>query len=187
MADIPKAVRIRPAGTWAGAVDEVLLDYDQRFLRRRRLDSAAGEAFMVDLPETTSLNHGDAFELEDGRLICVAAADEPLLEIHADDLVRLAWHIGNRHTPCQIEPGRLLIRRDHVLQDMVERLGGHVHTIIAPFRPEGGAYGHGRTLGHSHGADDHIQDRPDSSGTQVRFHGSHGPEEEEDPPPRDPE
>lgn len=184
MAEIPRAVRIRPAGTWTSAVDEVLLDYDQRFLRRRRLDSAAGESFLVDLPETVSLNHGDAFELEDGRLISVAAADEPLLEIHGDDLVRLAWHIGNRHTPCQIEPGRLLIRRDHVLQGMVEQLGGHVHTIIAPFRPEGGAYGHGRTLGHSHGPDDHSHE---STPAQVRFHGSHGPEEDEDPPPRDPD
>ena len=64
MAEIPRAVRIRPAGTWTSAVDEVLLDYDQRFLRRRRLDSAAGESFLVDLPETVSLNHGDAFELE---------------------------------------------------------------------------------------------------------------------------
>lgn len=190
MSEISKAVRIRPAGSWTTAVDEVRLDYDQRFLRRRRLDSVAGEAFFVDLAETTNLNHGDAFELEDGRLIAVVAAEEPLLEIHAPDLTRLAWHIGNRHTPCQIEAGRLLIRRDHVLQDMVERLGGHVHLVIEPFRPEGGAYGHGRTLGHSHGPEDHSHDHPHShSGDRphVRFHSSHDRAEEDDTPPHDPE
>jgi urease accessory protein len=67
------------------------------------------------------------------------------------DLARLAWHIGNRHTPCQVEKGRLLIRRDHVLEAMLRQLGAGVEAVIAPFRPEGGAYGHGRTMGHDHG------------------------------------
>ncbi|HCQ64977.1 MAG TPA: urease accessory protein UreE, partial [Rhodobacteraceae bacterium] len=76
-------------------------------------------------------------------------AAEDLLEIRGD-LTRLAWHIGNRHTPCQIEPARLLIQRDHVLHDMLVKLGAEVSEVVAPFMPEGGAYGHGRTHGHAH-------------------------------------
>lgn len=129
---------------------QVTLTYEARFLRRKVLTTDSGEAFLVDLPETTSLNHGDAFELADGRLIEVIAAPEPLYEI-TGDLPRLAWHIGNRHTPCQIEPGRLLIARDHVLGEMIARLGGRLREVVEPFTPEGGAYGHGRTHGHDHG------------------------------------
>jgi urease accessory protein len=102
MTDLPVANEVRPAGQWTGAVDQVTLSYDARFLRRKRLETAGGQAFMADLRETVSLQHGDAFLLEDGRLIEVIAAEEPLLEITGTGLARLAWHIGNRHTPCQI-------------------------------------------------------------------------------------
>jgi urease accessory protein len=129
---------------------QVTLTYEERFLRRKVLTTDAGEEFLVDLPQTTSLGHGDAFALDDGRLIEVIAAPEPLYEI-TGDLPRLAWHIGNRHTPCQIEPVRLLIARDHVLGEMIEGLGGHLREVVEPFTPEGGAYGHGRTHGHEHG------------------------------------
>jgi urease accessory protein len=127
----------------------VVLSYDERFLRRKRLVTAAGEPFLVDLAETTNLLAGDAFALDDGRLIEIAAADEDVL-IVTGDLVRLAWHIGNRHTPCQIEPARLVIRADHVLADMLRGLGAEVTPARAPFTPEGGAYGAGRTMGHEH-------------------------------------
>jgi len=80
----------------------------------------------------------------------VIAAKEDLLEITGDNLTRLAWHIGNRHTPCQIEPSRLLIQRDHVLRGMLEKLGASLRDINEPFTPEGGAYGHGRTHSHAH-------------------------------------
>jgi urease accessory protein len=130
--------------------DLVSLTYDARFLRRKVLETDTGERFLVDLPQTTSLNHGDALELDNGRLIKIVAAPEPLLEITGPDLTRLAWHIGNRHCPCQIEPGRLRIQRDPVIRDMLEKLGATVTEIDAPFTPEGGAYGHGRTHGHSH-------------------------------------
>ena len=136
-----------------GAVDRVTLDYEGRFLRRRSLTTDAGRPLLVDLPETVSLEAGDAFETEDGDLIAVAAAPEPLIEVVGGptELARLAWHIGNRHTPAQIEAGRLLIRADPVLADMLTRLGAHVHAVTEPFRPEGGAYGTGRTHGHHHG------------------------------------
>ena len=104
--------------------DTVTLSYDARFLRRRVLTTAAGRDFLVDLEHTTSLDAGDAFQLDDGRRVAVVAAPEALYEVRgtAADLIRLAWHIGNRHTPCQIEPDRLLIQRDHVIADMLRRM-----------------------------------------------------------------
>jgi urease accessory protein len=146
---MPIASKILRKGGWAGAADHVVLDYDARLLRRKRLDTAGGASFMVDLPETVSLNEGDAFELVDGRLIEVQAAIEPVAVI-TGDLPRLAWHIGNRHTPCEITPSHLVIRRDPVIESMLAGLGAQISLQIAPFRPEGGAYGLGRTFGHSH-------------------------------------
>lgn len=151
MPDLPIARSIRLAGLWSGAADTVVLDHDGRFLRRKRLESLGGQAFLVDLEQVVNLGPGDAFVLDDGRLIAVEAAEEPLLEIRGAGLARLAWHIGNRHTPCQIEPDRLVIRADPVLEDMLRRLGAEVTRLDAAFRPEGGAYGPGRTMGHSHG------------------------------------
>jgi urease accessory protein len=138
------------SGQWPRlATGRVVLGYEDRFLRRKRLVMASGDAFLVDLAETTNLLAGDAFELDDGRLVESAAAEEPVLVIRGD-LVRLAWHIGNRHTPCQIEPDRLVIRADHVLADMLRGLGATVTETQGPFTPEGGAYGMGRTMGHAH-------------------------------------
>ncbi len=146
---------IRRASDWSDAVDTIELTYDGRFLRRKVLTATGGTRILVDLAHTTSLDHGDAFELEDGRLVEVVAADEDLLEVTGTDLVRIAWHVGNRHTPCQIEADRLLIQRDHVIRNMLKLIGAEVREIKAPFRPEGGAYGHGRTHGHDHG---HVHD-----------------------------
>ncbi len=147
MSELPHASSIRrKAGP---AAETVTLDYEGRMLRRKRLVSDQGRAFLVDLAETVSLDPGDGFVLDGGKLIAVVAAPEEVLEV-TGDLARLAWHIGNRHTPCQVEPHRLLIREDHVLEGMLIGLGATVKRITAPFRPEGGAYGHGRTMGHSH-------------------------------------
>ena len=88
-------------------MDHVALSYDERFLRRKVLTTAEGRAVLVDLSKTTSLDHGDALEMEDGSFVEVRAAQEELLEIRGGDLTRLAWHIGNRHTPCQINTDHL--------------------------------------------------------------------------------
>ena len=144
---LPRATAVLRA---TPADDRVVLDYEGRFLRRKRLISATGVSFLVDLAETVSLDPGDALRLEDGRLIGVAAALEPCLRV-TGPLPRLAWHIGNRHTPCQIAADHLLIRADHVLEGMLRGLGAGVTTTMAAFAPEGGAYGHGRTMGHDHG------------------------------------
>ena len=146
------AHRLVRAGEWTGSVAAtVALDYDARFLRRKRLDCDGGAFVLVDLAQTVSVDEGDAFETEEGALIEVRAAPEPLLRI-TGDLTRLAWHIGNRHTPCEVAEDHLLIRDDHVLAAMLDQLGAGVEPVTGPFRPEGGAYGHGRTHGHDHGS-----------------------------------
>ncbi len=145
---------IEKSGTWSGAFELCVLTYEQRFLRRKVLTTAHDETLLVNLAHTTSLDHGDAFRLDDGRLIEVIAAEEPLLQV-TGDLVQLAWHIGNRHTPCQIESERLLIQNDPVIGHMLEHLGATVSRTSEPFTPEGGAYGHGRTHSHEHGATAH--------------------------------
>ena len=155
MSDLSSAHNLRRAGGWRTAFDQVVLSYEDRFLRRKRLITAQGAGFLVSLPETISVNHGDAFELDDGRMIEVIAAEEPVLVV-TGDLARLAWHIGNRHTPCQIDTARLLIRQDHVLEAMLRQMGAGVTHRMEAFTPEGGAYGHGRTMGHSHGDYDHA-------------------------------
>ncbi len=169
MSDIPRAHTVIRKGA-APDDDGIALDYEGRFMRRKRLTSEAGQAFVVDLAEVTSLDDGDALALTDGSRIAVRAAPEALLEITGDGLARLAWHIGNRHTPCRIEADRLLIRADHVLADMLERLGAQVRALEAPFQPEGGAYGHGRTLGHSHG--DHHQGAARDTHAHPHDHGA---------------
>ncbi|ATF19899.1 urease accessory protein UreE [Phaeobacter gallaeciensis] len=130
--------------------DQITLSYEDRFLRRKVLTSDSGLRFLADFRSTQSLDAGDAFVLEDGRKIGVRPADEALLEVTGDHILRLAWHIGNRHMPCQIEANRLLIQRDHVIRDMLQKLGAALRDVVEPFTPEGGAYGHGRTHSHSH-------------------------------------
>lgn len=149
MDDYPKAIKVLKKGSFIGSLDHVSLDYEARFMRRKRLRTGSGAGMLVDLPEVTNLSDGDAFELEDGRRIEIRAALEPVLVIRGD-LTRFAWHIGNRHTPCQIEADHILILRDHVLQDMLAGLGARTEHTEAAFTPEGGAYGHGRTHSHDH-------------------------------------
>lgn len=134
---------------------QVALTYEDRFLRRKVLQTTDGRSLLVDLPKTTSLDHGGVLVLEEGGEIEVIAAPEPLLSITSDTLTRIAWHVGNRHTPCQIEPGRLLIQPDHVIREMLRHLGAEVTDVTEPFTPEGGAYGHGRTHAHEHGHTHH--------------------------------
>lgn len=135
------------------AIDRIELDYDARFLRRKLLRTVSGAEVLVDLPKVTALSHGDALLTEAGP-VEIIAAEEPVL-IVTGDLPRLAWHIGNRHTPCQIEPFHLIIRADHVLRAMLAGLGASVTEARRPFIPEGGAYGPAQVMGHSHGPDHH--------------------------------
>lgn len=150
MTDLPPACRLLKDAP-AACYGAVVLTYDERLIRRKRLVTAQGEGFLVDLAEVTNLDAFWGFELEDGRAIQVVAAKEAVLEITGDTISRYAWHIGNRHTPCQVEPGRLVIRADHVLEAMLRQLGAGVEMRSEPFAPEVGAYGMGRPMGHDHG------------------------------------
>ena len=155
MPDLPAARTLLHTAP-ATCYDVVVLTYDDRLIRRKRLTTVQGEGFLVDLPAVTNLDDFWGFQLDDGRTIQVLPAEVALVEITVSDrsganLPRLCWHIGNRHTPCQIEASRLLIRRDHVLEAMLRQLGADISQVTEPFTPEGGAYGTGRTMGHSHG------------------------------------
>jgi urease accessory protein len=111
------------------------------------------------LPQAARLRHGDGLVLDDGGVVEVRAKPERLLEIHAHEegeLVRIAWHLGNRHLPVQLLGDRIRIRVDHVIEEMVQGLGGHVEAIEAPFDPEAGAYA-GRHQHHHHDDDDGHQ------------------------------
>lgn len=153
-----RGVAVRPAGHWGGeAADTIVLDWDERQRRRIVMRGVRGLQFTLDLEQPAALRSGDALALEDGRLVEILAAPEPLVEIrarHKRDVARIAWHLGNRHLPTQILGERLRIRRDHVIEDMLRGLGARLTPIEAPFDPEGGAYageGHGHHHGHGHG------------------------------------
>ena len=150
---------VLPAGTWdvARATDCVLIDHDLRHRRRVLLHTEGGHELLLDLSQAVRLRDGDGLLLAGGGVVRVAARPEPLAEIHAhedDELVRIAWHLGNRHQPVQLAGARIRIRRDHVIEAMVEQLGGHVEHIEAPFDPEAGAYAAGHHH-HHHDDDDH--------------------------------
>ena len=146
-----KVIDAVPAG-------HAVLERDERHLRRKAIALEGGEKVLVDFAEPVVLEHGDRLVLDDGREIEIRAASEDLYEIRGRDplhIAELAWHIGNRHTPCRIEADRLIIRQDHVLEAMLRQLGAEIQHADLPFRPEGGAYGHGRTFGHDHGSSHH--------------------------------
>jgi urease accessory protein len=123
--------------------DIVVLDADERHIRRKRITLAHGEEIMVDFERPVRLEQGDRLVLEDGRMAEVVAAPEELMEVRARDhrhLAELAWHIGNRHLPAQIGEGRLLLRRDPVIRAMLKTLGASLRDVTEPFAPEHGAY-----------------------------------------------
>ena len=142
-----RAIRVSKHHRWSEPpADTIVLDFDDRHRRRMAMTGTRGLAFLLDLENAVALRGGDALVLDDGRLIEVVAAPEPLAEIRCNDphhLVRVAWHLGNRHLPTQIMPKGLRIRRDHVIEAMVKGLGARVIEIEAPFDPEGGAYAGG--------------------------------------------
>ena len=161
-------------------VDTVTLDHEGRNRRRIALKGEGGLDFLLDLDRATALNDGDAVRLEDGRLVAVRAAPQQLLEVRAENplrLMRIAWHIGNRHTPAEVTADALYIEEDHVLAEMVRGQGGTTTAVIRPFRPESGAYAHdcGNDHGHHHGHHDgHDHDHGDGHAHQHAGH-VHGP------------
>ena len=150
----------KPAVKADKVVDSVTLDHEDRNRRRVALKGDGGLDFLLDLDKVTEVNDGDAVKLEDGRLVIIKAAPEKLLEITAENPLRLmtiAWHIGNRHTPAEITADAIYIADDHVLAEMIRGQGCAAKAVMRAFRPQKGAY-------HDHSTCDH----PDHD------HGHHG-------------
>ena len=151
---VQRVTGIRHCGEWdaAAAGDRVVLDAGDRNRRRIVLKGVRGTEFLLDFERPVMLHDGDGLLLDDGTIVLVAGSPERLIEVSAPsalDTVRLAWHLGNRHTDVQIVGGKIRIRRDHVLEDMLRGLEAHIAPLEAPFDPEQGApHGHG----HEHGA-----------------------------------
>lgn len=148
-----RASDICPAGSWATdtALASVTLIFDDRHRRRMKMTDDHGEDFLLDLADTARLADGDGLKLDGGGILRVTAAAEDVVDIKcrsAAATAKIAWHLGNRHTPVQVlESGDLRIRHDHVLVEMVRGLGAETEQRQAPFEPEAGAYAEG---GHSH-------------------------------------
>lgn len=146
---------IADSGTWdrSRAVDRVMLNADDRVRRRIVLTTERGLKLLLDFARPMMLRDGDGLVLEDGSIVDVAGQAELLVEISAKtplDFVRLAWHIGNRHTDIQFTDKSFRIRRDHVLEEMVKGLGCSVARVEAPFDPE--TVAHAGDHEHDHGA-----------------------------------
>jgi urease accessory protein len=140
-----RAVAVHSRGHWpeGAEVDTLTLAYLDRHRRRIRLIADSGRTYLLDLQRAHHLVEGDGLELDVGGFLRVRAAAEPVFEIGAGErgaLLRIAWHLGNRHLPLQVAGDRLRIRADHVIADMVTGLGGSITRVEAPFDPEIGAY-----------------------------------------------
>lgn len=150
----------QPAGHWPNekAVGSLTLDFDTRHRRRIRLTADHGEEILLDLPKAVAMADGDGLQLQDGNWLRVKAAAERLIEVrHADrrQLARLAWHLGNRHLPTEIRQDSLLIRPDHVIEEMLVGFGAELIRMEVPFQPEGGAYGNSHHEHRHHGEQGH--------------------------------
>jgi len=148
----PRAVVHRRAGEWPEELKagSLTLGFDDRHRRRLRLLTDQGDDVLLDLPTAIAMGDRDGLQLDDGRWLVVRAAAEPVVDIAHHDpgrLVRLAWHLGNRHVPTEIGREGLRIRPDHVIEDMLRVFGATLVKREAAFQAEGGAYG-----SHRHGA-----------------------------------
>ncbi len=151
-----RVTEVKPAGTWAVGLarDRVVLDADDRNRRRVVMTGDKGTEFLLDAERPISLRDGDGLVLDDGSIVLVTGEAEQLVEISAGtalDAVRLAWHLGNRHTDVQIVHDKIRIRRDHVLEDMLRGLGAHLHAVDAAFDPESPTPSDEHGHGHQHG------------------------------------
>jgi urease accessory protein len=161
-------------------VDTLTLDHEGRQRRRVALTADGGLDVLIDLEKATILNDGDALKLEDGSLVAIKAAEEKLLEIRAENplrLLKVAWHLGNRHTPAEITAEAIYIEDDHVIAEMVRGQGCSLTAVTRAFRPERGAYDH-EDCGHDHhhGHGEHHHHGDDHSHDSHEHHHGHGHE-----------
>ena len=172
---------VLPNGNYSvvDAIDRVVLDADDRQRRRIVLTGEKGTKILLDFEKPVTLRDGDGLVLDDGSIVCVCGQPEELLEIRASsprEFVRLAWHLGNRHTDVQIVGERIRIRRDHVLEDMLRGLGAQGVPLMAAFDPERGApHGHaqGHTHDHHHGHHHHTHEHDHAHHDHAHHHHGH--------------
>lgn len=176
MTDMLHATRCIPQGQGLASVllkraATVTLDWDQRQKSRFDCEDSQGRRIGVFLPRGTVVRGGDVLLTHDGSLLKVVAAPQSVLRItHCSahgtpfDLIRAAYHLGNRHVPIELQPDHLKIEPDHVLADMLRQMHLIVHEVREPFEPEAGAYGghgsHGHAHGHAHGHPHQGHDHP---------------------------
>lgn len=170
----------KPAVRADKVIDTVVLAHEDRQRRRAVLKTNHGSDILLDLDKSGVLSEGDALKLEDGSLVLVTAAAQDLIEVRAENplrLMRVAWHIGNRHTTAEITADALYIEDDHVLAEMIRGQGCSTTKVTRPFRPERGAYDHGgqgQDQGHGHGHDHgQGQDQVHDHGHKVHDHHHH--------------
>jgi urease accessory protein len=168
---------VLPRGSFdpRAASDRLVLDHDMRLRRRIVLRTVRGASVRLYEAKPVQLRDGDGLKLANGDIMLVEAAGEALIEITADtlpDLIRIAWHLGNRHLPTQLLGHAIRIREDHVIEAMVEGLGGHCLKVVAPFDPEGGAYAEGGGGHGHHHHDDHDHGHAHDHG-HSHAHGHH--------------
>lgn len=139
-------------------LEQVTLTFHQREKSRLKVVLPTGEEIGLFLPRGTVLKAGDVLTNDKNQKIEIVAANEVVSTITANDphlLLRIAYHLGNRHVPLQVESNWLRYGHDHVLDEMVTLLGGHVSVEKQPLHPESGAYGGGHSHGHEHSHHDH--------------------------------
>jgi urease accessory protein len=159
-------------------VETLTLDHEDRNRRRVALKGDGGQDILLDLDKPTALNDGDAVKLEDGSLVLIKAAAQKLIEITAENplrLARVAWHIGNRHTPAEITANAIYIEHDHVLAEMIRGQGCAMADVERPFQPERGAYDHDHAnCGHDHHGHDHHGHGHEHGHDHGHSHAGHG-------------
>ena len=179
------------AGVLLRRAATVALDWDVRQKSRFDTVDSTGRALGVVLPRGTVLRGGDVLVADDGSLVRVVASPQPVLRVTAAPgsdphaLARAAYHLGNRHVPLEVGPSHLQLEPDHVLAEMLQRMGFAVAAVDAPFEPEGGAYdgtGHGSQTRHSHAAQGHEHRHDHAAHGHAEHgrghgHGDHGQHE----------
>jgi len=168
---MPHAIRVIAAAHRGERtpVDTVILDYKQRSAGKIAVTGVKGLQVEIALHEPRRLRTDDLLELDDGTLVDVVAAPEPLFECRLTDiasLARLAWHLGDRHVPVQVLPNRIRVQRDEATEKLLKSLGVKLAMLEAPFEPEGGAYES------SHAHHDHAHDH-DHDHHHGQAHGHH--------------
>ncbi len=147
-------------------VDTVILDYAQRSAQKVSVTGVKGGAIEIDMDEPVRLRTDDLLVLDDGSLVEVVAAPEPLIEARMADvaaLPRLAWHLGDRHVPVQMLANRIRAQHHPAIETLLKSLGAKLTMIEAPFEPEGGAYASSHDHNHDH-AHEHDHDHGHAHG-----------------------